>query len=249
MRGAKFCRKNIRAIGMALAFTWVGLIGWQASVHAPSMPLDMNAADAETKSAFDAAVAKHNLRAGALALIPPALAFSLWSLLFGKKRDAPGTISGPARILLMRHAEKTGDPEDLQLSAAGKARAEKLAAYIPATFGKPDFIFAAARSKRSLRSIETMQPLVAATGVPFNSSIADNDYKDLVDRLRGDPVYDGKFVIICWHHSDLSKIARALGAAEGTFPDPWDEAVFNLILDISFQAGKVPVIKQIVEPF
>jgi hypothetical protein len=45
------------------------------------------------------------------------------------------------KILLMRHAEKPDDPLDPKLSVAGSARAQKLAQYIPETFGKPDFLF------------------------------------------------------------------------------------------------------------
>ena len=45
-----------------------------------------------------------------------------------------------ARILLMRHAEKTGDPMDPHLSQDGYARATKLADYIPSTFGIPNFL-------------------------------------------------------------------------------------------------------------
>jgi hypothetical protein len=47
-----------------------------------------------------------------------------------------------ARILLMRHAEKTGDPKDPHLSQEGYARAANLAVYIPATFGVPQFLIA-----------------------------------------------------------------------------------------------------------
>ena len=60
----------------------------------------------------------------------------------------------PNVILVMRHAEKPTDDHDPHLSPPGKERAEKLATYIPDTFGKPDFVFAAAvstqgRSRRS----------------------------------------------------------------------------------------------------
>ena len=66
-----------------------------------------------------------------------------------------------ARILLMRHAEKTGDPLDPHLSADGYARAAKLAHFIPAMFGRPTFLIAASVSKHSTRCIETINPLVA----------------------------------------------------------------------------------------
>ena len=44
------------------------------------------------------------------------------------------------RLLVMRHAEKSDDPDDPDLTPAGQARAKALPAYIQATFGKPDFI-------------------------------------------------------------------------------------------------------------
>ena len=43
----------------------------------------------------------------------------------------------PNVILVMRHAEKPTDDHDPHLSPPGKERAEKLATYIPDTFGKP----------------------------------------------------------------------------------------------------------------
>jgi hypothetical protein len=54
-----------------------------------------------------------------------------------------------ARILLMRHAEKTTDPMDPHLSPDGYARATKLADYIPDTLGIPQFLFATAISSCS----------------------------------------------------------------------------------------------------
>jgi len=39
-----------------------------------------------------------------------------------------------------------------------------------------------------------------------------------------------------------------LGAGKGDYPDPWDPAVFNLILEVTFSDGKVSV-KKVTEPF
>ena len=50
----------------------------------------------------------------------------------------------PKMILVMRHGEKSDDPDDPDLTAAGQARAIKLPTFIPQQFGEPDFIFAAA---------------------------------------------------------------------------------------------------------
>jgi hypothetical protein len=65
----------------------------------------------------------------------------------------------PRFVLVMRQAEKPQDPRDPDLSSDGLARAQKLANYIPATFGAPEFIFAAAISKHSMRPYETVEPL------------------------------------------------------------------------------------------
>src|SRR6478672_2317427 len=78
---------------------------------------------------------------------------------------APHPNGGPSRIILMRHADKPDDPDDPDLSAAGVARAEHLATYIPQIFGKPDYIIATARSKHSDRPLETVVPLARAVGV------------------------------------------------------------------------------------
>src|ERR1700687_1912174 len=76
-----------------------------------------------------------------------------------------------ARILLMRHSEKTGDPMDPHLSLDGYARAAKFADFIPATFGIPQFLIATPNPKHSVRPIETLEPLSTKIGVVLKSGI------------------------------------------------------------------------------
>ena len=95
-----------------------------------------------------------------------------------------------ARILLMRHAEKTGDPIDHNLSQEGYARAAKLPDYILTTFGMPKFLFATSKSQHSVRPIETIEPLSAKIGVPIDAAYADQDYGFLASKLSGDARYD-----------------------------------------------------------
>jgi len=158
---------------------------------------------------------------------------------------------GPGRILLMRHAEKTGDEADILLSPDGQKRAERLVTYIPETFGRPDFIYAAARSKRSIRSIETMKPLAAALGLELQHHIEDKDFKSLVREIFSKPEYRGKLLVICWHHKKLPEIAALLGAPEGSYPAFWPQDVFNLIIDLRYdpETDRVPIVKQVIEPF
>jgi hypothetical protein len=116
---------------------------------------------------------------------------------------APHPNGGPSRIILMRHADKPDDPDDPDLSAAGVTRAEHLATYIPQTFGKPDLIFATARSKHSDRPVETVGPLAQAVGLSIQHDIKDKDFEDLVDEIFSDPVYHGKTVVICWLNPEV----------------------------------------------
>jgi broad specificity phosphatase PhoE len=92
-----------------------------------------------------------------------------------------------ARILLMRHAEKTGDPMDPHLSLDGYARAAKLADFIPATFGIPQFLIATSISKHSVRPIETLEPLSTKIGVRVDATYADQDYSALASQLLSEP--------------------------------------------------------------
>jgi len=92
----------------------------------------------------------------------------------------------PQFILVMRHAEKPADPADPDLSSTGKERAAELAKYIPATFGDLDFLFAAAISKHSARPFETVKPLLKRTGLPIDSTVADQDYLFLASELLSD---------------------------------------------------------------
>ena len=149
----------------------------------------------------------------------------------------------------MRHAEKTGDMTDFHLSAAGKARAQKLTDYIPKTFGKPDAIFAAARSHRSIRSIETVEPLAASLGLAIQDHIEDQDYPELAELLAKDGAYRGALVVISWQHGKLPELAEELGAPPGSYPDPWPDETFNVIIDLDYGKGLPPAVRPIVEPF
>lgn len=160
--------------------------------------------------------------------------------------------TAPLSVLVMRHAEKPGDPQDPHLSPSGVARAKQLARYIPESFGQPDFIFASAPSKHSVRPYETVQPLSKRTGVPIDATYADQDYGALAaDLLSGRTGGDvaGKQGVICWHHGNIPSLLHALGAKDGEYPDPWDRNVFNLILRVDFKDGEDPRVSKVLEPF
>lgn len=165
----------------------------------------------------------------------------------GTSPFAPGT--GPARLLIMRHAEKTGDKRDPHLSEAGQQRAGKLAAYIPEQFGKPDFLIAAKTSKRSRRPVETLEPLATALGLNTADHLDDEEVDDLVKSLAEDPAYKAKFGVVSWRHSDIPRLIAALGAPDGSTPAEWDEAIYNIAYDMTFRDGAPPEVRKIVQPF
>lgn len=179
-------------------------------------------------------------------LVDPARIFAHQCDLCQLVRSAPGSDltavahpnGGPSRIILMRHADKPDDPDDPDLSAAGVARAEHLATYIPQTFGKPDYIIATARSKHADRPFETVEPLARAVGLSIQHDIPDKDFEDLVDEIFSDANYRGKTVVIAWHHGTLPAIAALLGAPAGSYPDPWPDDTYNVILDFRYDPNR-----------
>lgn len=155
----------------------------------------------------------------------------------------------PKLVLVMRHGEKPDDPRDPDLAPAGKARAARLATYIPETFGAPDVIFATSLSKHSARPYETVLPLSKATGAPIDATVADQDYPVLAADLLEEARYAGKQVVVCWHHGNIPSLMCKLGAPGGAYPDPWKPEVFNLILKVEFSGAGAAEVAQVEEGF
>jgi phosphohistidine phosphatase SixA len=158
-------------------------------------------------------------------------------------------LMAPSLVLLMRHGEKPADPQDPHLSDEGRVRAEKLAVYIPQTFGDIQLLFASAISKHSARPYETLKPLSKKLGLPIDATHADQDHAALASELLVNHRYAGQRVAIAWHHGHIPSFANALGAAKGQYPDPWDPLVFDLILKFEWRAAHRPLVTLVTEPF
>ena len=152
-------------------------------------------------------------------------------------------------VLVTRHAEKSPDLNDPHLTTAGEQRAILLATYIPEQFGKPDFIFATANSNHSSRPFETVLPLSQVVGVPIDQSYADQDYGALALLLRESEKFQGKSVLICWHHGNIPSLLNAIGAGAGTYPDPWPNTTFNRIIKLIIEGTSVSDVTTVTEPF
>jgi len=152
----------------------------------------------------------------------------------------------PRQVLLMRHAEKPTDVTDTVLSEVGKKRAEALAGLFnksearPEPLPKPDFIFAAQASQKSNRSVETVTPLAKSMKLEIDSGYANADYGKLAAELLSNPKYEGKTVLICWHHGKLSEFAEQLGVESGK----WADDVFDRVWVITYEKGKGTLTKR-----
>ncbi len=131
--------------------------------------------------------------------------------------------SGPSVVLLIRHGEDIGQL-DFNLSPRGRQRAAALPKLFDSRLPKPQVIVATRASKSSDRPIETVEPLARALGLPIDNRFRDDDYRALAKTLLSDDRYDGKVVLVCWHHGKMRKLAEALGVDD---PPVWPEDQFD----------------------
>jgi hypothetical protein len=186
-----------------------------------------------------------------LTVVLAALGVCLSSRAAPADTDARKNTKYPQHILLIRHAEKTGDTDDVHLSKQGQERAEVLEKLFVATknrpepFPTPDFIFAACHHKDSQRPIETVTPLAKKLKLTvndnFDSKLPAPDKKDdmkkagaaeLRDELFGSTKYYGKTILVSWRHSTLPDLARTLKANK--VPEKWEDKVFDRVWQIDY---------------
>jgi hypothetical protein len=170
--------------------------------------------------------------------------------------DAGKNTKYPQQVLLIRHAEKTGDKADVHLARKGEERAAALYQLFvaskdrPDPFPTPDFVFAASNAKDSQRPIETVTPLAMRLKLSLNdtyesklpAALLPEGSKEkaakgpgmlgLRDELFGRPKYFGKTILVAWRHSTLPELARTLKATKA--PTKWDDDVFDRVWQITY---------------
>jgi hypothetical protein len=154
----------------------------------------------------------------------------------------------PAAIILMRHAEKPPDKSRAELSEAGRARAARLVVRVPELLGRPDVLLAAADKTGSIRPRETLEPLAAATGLAIRQ-FPDHESERLAEALLTDPDFAGRRLVISWRHKALPTLARALGAPPKLCPDPWPQALYDLILRFDYEPEGQVRTSALTQPF
>lgn len=148
-----------------------------------------------------------------------------------------------ATLLVIRHAEKSDDPDDAGLTPAGQARALAYVAYFQtltldsARVAAPSWLIAKADEAESRRARLTLEPLAAVLGLPIDTELREEQARELAQRLREEARYDGATTLVCWSHKHLPKLAKALGAPGSLLPDEWPEDVFDWLLRLDYDAA------------
>src|SRR6266513_6274562 len=137
-------------------------------------------------------------------------------------------------IILIRHAEKIVDPNnpDVDLSAAGQARAQEIARM----FG--DTGINAIYATQYKRTQETVKPLSDKTGVPV-TTVNSKGTADLLAQIRAQ--HSGQTIFIAGHNNTVPEIIFAVGGPQ--FPIIPESEYDNLFIVTIYRTGKVKVVK------
>jgi hypothetical protein len=149
----------------------------------------------------------------------------------------------PARIIVIRHAEKPEDPENNHLSEDGRVRAQRLIRWLTQgkvldTNGPPAALYAPSptRQGRGVRCLETLQPTARKLELPVRALYRSGDCEVLARDILEDKSLRGKNVVVCWVHEFLPHLAAALGVQPP--PPKWKTDDFESAYVITFPHGK-----------
>ena len=140
-------------------------------------------------------------------------------------------------VLIVRHAEDP--PSGHGLSPRGEERAKAYKHYfqnftVDGKRREPEAILVAADSKQSHRPRLTVQPFAKAANLPIDNRFANKQPANLAAELRAN--YQGKIILVCWHHGQIPALLRALGAAPETLltNGKWPKDVYDWVIMVSF---------------
>lgn len=118
-------------------------------------------------------------------------------------------------MIFVRHAEKALIPvDDPGLSEEGQARAAELARQLvdADVVAGIDAIY----STSYRRTVETVQPIADALGLPINRYSPDDDDEEVVDAMVRD--HKGKIILVVGHSNTVPALIAALGASKSVPP-------------------------------
>ena len=141
--------------------------------------------------------------------------------------------SQPDRIVMIRHAEKP--PQGDNLSCKGQNRALQLADVLFDKVGLPEQTYVPTlkqgRATKHARMLQTVMPFAIKHNLPINSTFDESEVK----KAAADVLERSKTVLMVWEHSKIQALAQRLGATDAP---PWDGHDFDSIWVITFVAGQ-----------
>jgi len=151
----------------------------------------------------------------------------------------PKTALANVEILVVRHAERPGDEDDL--TPAGVARAAAYAKYFKSLILHGEKIHLTHLfAEKSVRTRRTLEPLSKTVDLPLDTRFSTKEYQALADDLRAHAY--GKEILICWHHSKMADLITALGGMpDAVIPGgKWPKTTYDWIVDLRYdESGKL----------
>lgn len=148
-----------------------------------------------------------------------------------------------ATIMLIRHCDKAGpliqdDQSDQHCSYVGFQRAHYISTLFGSRWPKPSKLYALHPGRRghaNFREVETLEPLARTSNVTINDHFTTHhtrrDANEIFAQLRSGELC-GKLVVICWKHSHMSQLARALGWVLA--PSHYPKSSFDQVWQIKY---------------
>lgn len=169
----------------------------------------------------------------------------------------------PAQVIIIRHGEKntiTGE-----LTGAGIERVEALSSYLTQpnngpgfvgsagltnvvlfNYGLPFALFAARPVQRSddftVRCIQTLVPTALKLQLPIHSPYGPGQEDQLVQTIFNEPLFNGKNIVICWHHTFIAALITAFGYTPPAGIVPTYPNRFDLVWVMTFPAPIPPTV-------
>jgi hypothetical protein len=169
----------------------------------------------------------------------------------------------PAQVIIIRHGEKntvTGE-----LTGAGIERVEALSSYLTESNSGPGFVGSAgltnvvlfdfglpfalyasrpvhASDDFTVRCIQTLVPTALRLNLPIHSPYGPGQEQQLAQSILNEPLYDGKNIVICWHHTFIAKLIQAFGYLPPAGILPTYPNRFDLVWVMTFPAPFPPLV-------
>jgi hypothetical protein len=144
------------------------------------------------------------------------------------------------KVVMIRHAEKAKDGDNL--SCQGQNRALQLANVLYQKIQTPDFTYVPAlkadKATKHSRMFQTVTPFAVKYDLTINSKYAVDDFTEVANSV----LKKHGTVLMVWSHSEMTKLAQALGVKK---PPQWDDADFDTMWTITYVDGEAQLAQDV----